>query len=300
MALWKPLKGTRTALDNVEKHDGYVYFCIDDGSLHFDYLDSNGNLQRKQINAKEAEKLIGYDITTVLSSSDVAIPTSKAVFTELTKKSDDGHGHEIADVTGLQDALDEKANTSHGNHVPTTQTADNAKFLRNDNTWQIVTPENIGAATEVHTHSAGDIISDTLPIERGGTGADNAVDALANLGIYIGATEPTDPNIKVWINTAEEGTGVVPVLPRISTINLQASAWTGSSAPFKQTVTINTVTSATKIDLQPTAAQLVNLQNEDISLMAENNGGVVNIYSFGGKPSSDIAMQVMLMEVSYV
>lgn len=35
---------------------------------------------------------------------------------------------------------------SHGNHVPTTETANNARFLRNDNSWQTVTPANIGAA----------------------------------------------------------------------------------------------------------------------------------------------------------
>lgn len=58
MALWKPFRGNRTALDTVEKHDGYVYFCTDAGSLFFDYLDSNGILQRKQINAKEAENVI--------------------------------------------------------------------------------------------------------------------------------------------------------------------------------------------------------------------------------------------------
>lgn len=34
---------------------------------------------------------------------------------------------------------------SHGNHVPEVQTTDNATFLRNDNTWQKITPENIGA-----------------------------------------------------------------------------------------------------------------------------------------------------------
>ena len=38
------------------------------------------------------------------------------------------------------------AASSHGNHVPATQAADNKKFLRNDNTWQTVTPANIGAA----------------------------------------------------------------------------------------------------------------------------------------------------------
>lgn len=54
----------------------------------------------------------------------------------------------------INTALAGKANSSHGNHVPTTETANNAKFLRNDNTWQTVTPANIGAATSGHTHSS--------------------------------------------------------------------------------------------------------------------------------------------------
>lgn len=118
--------------------------------------------------------------------------------------------------------------------------------------------------------------------------------------IYVGSDRPTDPNIKVWINTAEEGTGIIPVLPRITTITLAATQWAGSSAPYNQEVTINTVTAATKIDLQPTVAQILELQNKDIALMAQNNNGSVTIYSFGGKPSADMTMQVQLMEVSYV
>ena len=118
--------------------------------------------------------------------------------------------------------------------------------------------------------------------------------------VYVGPDRPTDPSIKVWINTAEEGTGVVPILPRVSTITLSASGWTGNSAPYSQVVTIATVTSATKIDLQPTVAQIVDLQNQDIALMAENVDGVVTIYSFGGKPTSSMTMQVQLTEVSYV
>lgn len=50
-----------------------------------------------------------------------------------------------------------KANTSHGNHVPATQTASNKVFLRNDNTWQTVTPANIGAAASSHTHKNSEI-----------------------------------------------------------------------------------------------------------------------------------------------
>ena len=45
------------------------------------------------------------------------------------------------------------APATHGNHVPTAQTAQNNVFLRNDNTWQKITPENIGAAPASHgTH----------------------------------------------------------------------------------------------------------------------------------------------------
>lgn len=79
MALFKPYRGNRAALDSIDKHDGYAYFCMDDGTFHIDYVDSEGNLQRKQINAKEAEALAGYNIATVLNSSDSEIPTSKAV-----------------------------------------------------------------------------------------------------------------------------------------------------------------------------------------------------------------------------
>ncbi|MDU6856068.1 MAG: hypothetical protein E6370_17265 [Clostridiales bacterium] len=52
----------------------------------------------------------------------------------------------------INDLKNNKANTSHGNHVPATQSANNKKFLRCDNTWQDVTPGNIGAAAASHTH----------------------------------------------------------------------------------------------------------------------------------------------------
>lgn len=118
--------------------------------------------------------------------------------------------------------------------------------------------------------------------------------------IYVGPNQPTDPNIKVWINTAEEGTGVIPVLPRMATISLEAADWTGDATPYYQVVNIPSVTTASKIDLQPTASQIVALQNEDIALMAENSNGIVTIYSFGGKLSIDMEMQVLITEVSYV
>lgn len=53
----------------------------------------------------------------------------------------------------IKSVIDGKANTSHGNHVPTTGTADNATYLRNDNSWHKIVPSDIGAAPSVHgTH----------------------------------------------------------------------------------------------------------------------------------------------------
>ena len=49
--------------------------------------------------------------------------------------------------------LDKKANTSHGYHVPDTQSANNATYLRNDNTWHTIIPSDINAAPVTHgTH----------------------------------------------------------------------------------------------------------------------------------------------------
>lgn len=84
MSLWKPFKGTVEELNaTIEKHDGYVYFCTSDGSLFFDFNDGTGNIQRKQITAKEAEAIIGHPITKYLDVSTTEkkaeIPTSKAV-----------------------------------------------------------------------------------------------------------------------------------------------------------------------------------------------------------------------------
>lgn len=78
MALFKSLRGKRENLPST-KTDGYAYFCTDDGTFWIDYKDENGSLQRKQLNAKDAETLFGASLSTVLNSSDTEVPTSKAV-----------------------------------------------------------------------------------------------------------------------------------------------------------------------------------------------------------------------------
>ena len=128
----------------------------------------------------------------------------------------------------------------------------------------------------------------------------SAIEASAE--VYVGPDMPTDPNIKVWINTSEEGTGVVPILPRITTITLRASNWTGNSNPWSQVVNITAdanIGISSKLDPQPTAQQIVSMQNEEISIMLSNECGHVVAYAIGNKPTVDYTMQALITEVAF-
>lgn len=79
-------------------------------------------------------------------------------------KADKSHTHDdrYYTETEIDNKLSGKANSSHGNHVPTTQTASNKVFLRNDNTWATITPANIGAAASNHNHTVSNITDLTV------------------------------------------------------------------------------------------------------------------------------------------
>ena len=87
ITLFKVNRGNSSTLPT-KLTDGWAYFCIDTGEFFIDYADANGDLYRKQINADEAKKLIDYDISTTITSSDKEIPTSKAVYDVI-----DSHSH---------------------------------------------------------------------------------------------------------------------------------------------------------------------------------------------------------------
>jgi hypothetical protein len=80
MALWKPFRGSRASLETQPLHDGYVYFCTDDGSLFFDYTDAEGNLQRKQISASDAETLTGLSLDEIKES--LVVPSTRVTHGE--------------------------------------------------------------------------------------------------------------------------------------------------------------------------------------------------------------------------
>lgn len=105
----------------------------------------------------------------------------------------------------INSALAGKAATSHGNHVPTTETANNAKFLRNDNTWATVTPANIGAAASGHTHSsyANQNAFSNVAVGDVTVAADTTTDTLTLAGSNVTLT-PDATNDKVTIGITKE------------------------------------------------------------------------------------------------
>lgn len=104
-----------------------------------------------------------------------------------------------------------------------------------------------------------------------------------------------------WVEVWGATNNVNISAPKLTMVTLLASAWVGDAEPYSQNININAATVNSKIDLQPTAEQIAALQNEETSLMIQNNGdNTYTAYAIGNKPTSDYKMQVLITEVSVV
>ena len=128
--------------------------------------------------AKKATTLSGYGITDAYTKTqvDTTVASLNSSIDGKATKATTLSGYGITDAytkTQVDSALSGKAASSHGNHVPTTQTANNAVFLRNDNSWQTVTPANIGAVPTSRTVN-GKALSSNISLSASDVGADAA------------------------------------------------------------------------------------------------------------------------------
>lgn len=85
-------------------------------------------------------------------------------------------------------------------------------------------------------------------------------------------------------------------------LTLPTADWDYSSeyGYYRQTVTVEGSTIHSKIDLQPTSQQLVELINNGISMFVANEDGVINVYAIGGNPGIDMTIQATKMEVVFI
>lgn len=78
------------------------------------------------------------------------------------------------------------------------------------------------------------------------------------------------------------------------------TTWSGTD-PYTQVVTLAsyTVTSNTKVDIQPDAATIAQLQSDGITaLYVVNNSGTLTMYAIGSAPSTAMTLQVTCTEVT--
>lgn len=90
----------------------------------------------------------------------------------------------------------------------------------------------------------------------------------------------------------DEDSGVV-----IATISLPLSWNNSGSGYYTVTPTLSgaTVTTTSKVDLQPTQAQTLQLQSDGVTaLYVENNAGVLTAYAIGNAPTAAMTMQCTL------
>lgn len=119
---------------------------------------------------------------------------SNAAHDNLARKDD------VYTKTQTDNKLKEKADKNHGLHVPEKQTPSNSVFLRNDNTWQTITPDNIGAYHKIEVDSR---LNDK--VNKSGDTMTGALNFTNNLGTCLrGVMADTD----VWRIYAHNGTGV--------------------------------------------------------------------------------------------
>ena len=96
---------------------------------------------------------------------------------------------------------------------------------------------------------------------------------------------------EVWGSTGTGGGANANASIR-TTITLLADAWVGNTSPYTQEVSCKGVDVNSSVDLRPSPSQYEEIQAAEIALQAVNDQGRVIVYSFDGKPESDMEMQV--------
>jgi hypothetical protein len=89
---------------------------------------------------------------------------------------------------------------------------------------------------------------------------------------------------------------VAPIVPS-SGVTLLAAGWVENEGSYSQVVELAGVTSHTKVDLQPTPDQDEIFRAKTLAFVAENDDGVVTVFSVGDRPRNDYTIQVTMTEV---
>ena len=84
----------------------------------------------------------------------------------------------------------------------------------------------------------------------------------------------------------------------LGSITLAAGGWSGSG-PYARTAALAGLPAAALVNLQPTAEQLMLLQQQGVTVLtAANQDGVLTVYALGAAPQDELTLQVTVTPVS--
>lgn len=180
---------TPEALNNMEQG-------IENASAHAESTSNPHEVTAEQVGAAKSGHTHNYAGS---SSAGGAATSANKVNKSLTVKLNGGstegtnlftfNGSAAKSVNITPSAIGAAA-SSHGNHVPATETASNKKFLRNDNTWATVTPANIGAVPTTRTVN-GKALSGNVTLDADDVGALPTTGGTMTGDVYIGSETNT-------------------------------------------------------------------------------------------------------------
>lgn len=131
---------------------------------------------------------------------------------------------------------------------------------------------------------------------------------LQNAVIQSLSSAPTAPKEgQIYYNTIDKktwqynGTTWLAIQnPVIKDTIVTTTTWSGAG-PYSQTVTPTTftVSSNSKVDIQPNATVLSQLMTDGVTaLYIENNNGTLTLYALGAAPTTAMTLQVTITEVT--
>lgn len=91
------------------------------------------------------------------------------------------------------------------------------------------------------------------------------------------------------------------VLPKPASVTIYADKWEQASDNRwyqKVSVANATITSRSKIDLQPDSEQLCVFHEKDLAFVTENEDGTIKVYCVGQVPKNDYTLQAIVTEVA--
>lgn len=116
-------------------------------------------------------------------------------------------------------------------------------------------------------------------------------------GLAVGASDITYTLGDGNTGTVSLSALIQALLPKVTNITLSASAWSGSTAPYHQDITSSYVTQTSKVDIQPTAEQLAEWQNDGLAFSTLSFDGSFRVYVSDVKPTVDYTVQVTMQEM---